>query len=169
MSSGDEVELPAAGGRSVSRVGQTVRRETGPWTPAVHGLLRHLEDVGFDGAPRVRGIDDQGREVLSFVEGEEGHHANGEALHHDRALLEVARLVRRFHDAVAGFVPPAQAQWRFLVDAPRQGIVCHNDLAPVNTIICGGRAGGFHRLGLRGFRAAGVGQGMCRVVLRAVG
>jgi hypothetical protein len=25
-----------------------VVRDTGPWTPAVHTLLRHLERVGFD-------------------------------------------------------------------------------------------------------------------------
>ena len=42
---------------TVTRVGDTVRRGTGPWTPAVHALLRHLEGVGFDGAPMVLGID----------------------------------------------------------------------------------------------------------------
>ena len=46
------------------RVGDTVRRPTGPWTPAIHALLRHLEHRGFDGAPRLHGIDEQGREIL---------------------------------------------------------------------------------------------------------
>jgi len=55
---------------AVAKVGDTVRRNAGPWTPAVHALLRHLEAVGFDGAPRVLGIDGQGREVLSYVPGE---------------------------------------------------------------------------------------------------
>jgi hypothetical protein len=36
----------------------------------VHALLRHLAAAGFDGAPRVLGIDAQGREVLSYLEGE---------------------------------------------------------------------------------------------------
>ena len=54
----------------VERVGDTMRRSTGPWTPAVHALLRHLEAVGFEGAPRVLGSDDQGREVLTFIEGD---------------------------------------------------------------------------------------------------
>jgi hypothetical protein len=36
-------------------VGDTVRRPTGPWSPGVHALLRHLETVGFDGAPRGSG------------------------------------------------------------------------------------------------------------------
>jgi hypothetical protein len=52
----------------VVRVGDTVRRTPGPWTPAVHLLLEHLERSGFDGAPRVLGFDDQGREVLSFLD-----------------------------------------------------------------------------------------------------
>ena len=51
-------------------MGDTVRRATGPWTPAVHALLRHLETAGFEAAPCVLGVDDDGREVLSFIEGE---------------------------------------------------------------------------------------------------
>jgi Tol biopolymer transport system component len=36
----------------------------------VHALLRHLESVGFEGAPRVVGFDDSGREVLTYVDGD---------------------------------------------------------------------------------------------------
>jgi hypothetical protein len=32
-----------------------VIRETGPWAPAVHSLLRHLEQAGFAAAPRLVG------------------------------------------------------------------------------------------------------------------
>ncbi len=51
------------------RVGETVRRRAGPWTRAVHALLRFLEEEGFD-APRVLGMDEQGREILEYIEGE---------------------------------------------------------------------------------------------------
>ncbi|BCJ57962.1 hypothetical protein Jiend_13840 [Micromonospora endophytica] len=46
-------EIPLHGGNvsTVVRVGDTVRRNVGPWTPSVHALLRHLEYVGFTGAP----------------------------------------------------------------------------------------------------------------------
>jgi phosphotransferase family enzyme len=128
-------EQPGGGGSNgVSRIGDTVRRPIGAWTPSVHALLRYLEEVGFDGAPRVLGIDEQGREVLTHVSGEDGHHARRAILHDDTTLGAVGRLVRRYHDAVAGFVPPADAKWQFQGNAPRRGIVCHNDLAPVNTI-----------------------------------
>ena len=95
----------------VVRVGNTVRRVTGPWSPAVHALLRHLEAAGFDGAPRFLGIDERGREILSFVE--------GETLRPDipnwseDLLAGVGSLLRRYHDAVAGFTAPADAAWQF--------------------------------------------------------
>jgi hypothetical protein len=57
-------ETPLGGGNmssGVVRVGDTVRRPAGPWTPAVHALLAHLHAVGFHGAPAPLGIDQQGR------------------------------------------------------------------------------------------------------------
>ena len=45
------------------RHGNTILRPAGPWTPAVRALLRHLEEVGFPGSPRVvgDGYDQGGR------------------------------------------------------------------------------------------------------------
>jgi hypothetical protein len=62
----------SGGGRNdgAVRVGQTVRRRAGTHTLAIHALLRHLKAVGFAGAPRVLGIDYQGREVLTYLDGE---------------------------------------------------------------------------------------------------
>ena len=123
----------------VVRVGDTVRRTAGPWTPAVHALLRHLEARGFAGAPRARGRDDKGREVLTYIEGRTGPDSL-EGIGSDETLVAVARLVWRYHDAVADFRPPADAAWRFIVGAPRAGdVICHNDLGPWNTVFVGAR------------------------------
>ena len=65
--------LEGGGVNVVTRIGSTVRRPVQPWTAAVHVLLRHLADVGFDGAPRVLGVDDQGREILDYLAGEVGN------------------------------------------------------------------------------------------------
>jgi len=92
----------------VVRVGATVRRAPGAWTPAVHALLRHLEAAGFDGAPRTLGFDDRGREVLTFIEGVTVP-ASLEGYRSDHVLVEAARLLRRYHDATATFVPPPGA------------------------------------------------------------
>ena len=42
------MEIPLDGGNAggAVRVGDTVRRAAGPWTPAVHALLAHLADHG---------------------------------------------------------------------------------------------------------------------------
>ncbi|MFF5229772.1 hypothetical protein [Dactylosporangium sp. NPDC000521] len=96
------------------RVGDTVRRAAGVWTPAVHSLLRHLETAGFDRAPRALGLDDQGREVLSFLPGTVvgARRPWPGWVHSDDALRQVAGWLRDYHAAVATFVPPDGAVWR---------------------------------------------------------
>jgi hypothetical protein len=99
-------ELPEqalAGGRrthGIVRVGQAVRRSLHQRSDYVHALLRHLEAVGFDGAPRLLGIDAQGREVLTCLPGEVV--VRSPAWLPDARLDSAARLIRRFHDATAG-------------------------------------------------------------------
>src|SRR5919204_6286210 len=92
----------------VERVGDTVRRPTGPWSPAVHALLRHLDGCG---APRFLGIDDDGREILDFVDGTPGKPGPSG----DEVPFELGRLLRRIHDAQEGFVPPPDAHWQVLL------------------------------------------------------
>src|SRR5205823_1806197 len=90
-------EVPLAGGdvtAGVVRVGATVRRPVQPQTPAVHAFLRHLEAAGFEGAPRVLGIDGQGREVLSFVPGDVPPRPLPPWAATDGALAGLARLQR---------------------------------------------------------------------------
>ena len=64
-------DIVMPGGRTAGaiRSGDTVVRPGGSWTPAVHAVLRHLEAVGFDGAPRVVGYDTRGREVVTYRAG----------------------------------------------------------------------------------------------------
>ncbi len=122
----------------MSKVGDTVRRSTGPWTPAVHALLRHLERVGFDGAPRVLGTDERGREVLSYVPGETPDSASPEVVT-ERVLEEVGRLLRRYHEAARGFVLPAGIFWHHRRLPGARTVVCHNDVSPRNTVFRDGR------------------------------
>jgi hypothetical protein len=127
-------EIPLAGGNvsgGVVRVGDTVRRPAGPWTPAVHALLDHLHAVGFRGAPRPLGLDDRGREVLTYVPGPVAHPDSDGTLDPGR----VGRLVRDFHDAVAGFGPPPDARWQVLIPADGADIIAHHDLAPWNLVL----------------------------------
>ena len=126
------------------RVGATVRRPGGV-RPAVRALLLHLEAVGFDGAPRHLGVDDQGREIVSFIEGDVPVPPYPAWAMTDRALADLGRLVRRYHEATASFMPPADAEWATDWADPTAGsgvagaVITHNDLFPENVVFRDGR------------------------------
>jgi Ser/Thr protein kinase RdoA (MazF antagonist) len=131
-------EVPLSGGNmssGVVRAGDTVRRPTGPWTPAVHALLAYLHDAGFRGAPRPLGFDERGREVLTFVPGTVAWPEHYRMLDDEKQLRRVARLIREFHDAVSGFTPPPDARWQVLTPSDGDEIIAHCDLAPWNLVI----------------------------------
>jgi Phosphotransferase enzyme family len=140
MLSGVLEEIPLAGGNvsaGIVRVGDTVRRPAGPWTPAVHALLAHLHDAGFHAAPRPLGLDERGREVLEFVPGSTLWPDRFDEVGPRARLARVGRMIREFHDAVAGFTPPRDAEWRVAIPPEDDGggvIVAHHDLAPWNLV-----------------------------------
>ena len=124
------------------RRGDRLLRPMGPWSPAVHEYLRYLEAAGFDGAPRVLGIEGD-REVLTFIDGDVANDPRWEPGHGHRlppyaqtkvALRGAAELIRCLHRAAAGF-RPAITSYRFHPYPPRPGeIVSHGDLGPWNTV-----------------------------------
>jgi Phosphotransferase enzyme family len=129
------VRCSAPGG--VVRVGDTVRRPAGPWTPAVHALLTHLHSAGFGAAPRPLGIDERGREILTFIHGAPAWPDGFRLLDGNERLAQATRLIREFHDAVATFIPPPDPHWQVLIPADGSEIIAHHDLAPWNLIIGG--------------------------------
>ncbi|WP_131098531.1 phosphotransferase [Streptomonospora litoralis] len=130
-------EHPLTGGNAtagVVRVGDTVRRPAGFWTPAVHALLGHLHAVGFHAAPRPLGFDAQGREVLSFAPGTVVWPDRFHLVRPRHRVVRLGRLVRDLHDALAEFRPPPGACWQELMPADGAEIVVRNDLAPWNLV-----------------------------------
>lgn len=135
----DEVPLTGGGRTPVSRRGDVVLRKAGPWSATVIALLRHLEDAGFTNAPRVvgSGFDDQGRETLSFIEGDFVHPGPWP----DDALSDIGVMLRRLHDATSTFAIPKEAVWqpwfgRSLGGAPR--VIGHCDTGPWNIVAVAG-------------------------------
>lgn len=58
--------------RDAVRVGDTVRRPWQPWQRPVHALWEHLRAAEFAAVPTVLDVDDDGREVVQWVEGDAG-------------------------------------------------------------------------------------------------
>lgn len=125
---------------TVVRVGTTIRRPPKPSSPSVQALLRHLHQTGFDGCPHPMGVDHQGRDVLSFVEGHGGSIPLREETVTDGALAEQAQLIRRFHDASASWAHH-HLTWDPLLSDPARSseVVCHNDVSIPNTVYRAGR------------------------------
>ncbi|WP_206061171.1 phosphotransferase [Nonomuraea basaltis] len=90
--------------------------------------------MGYRAAPRPLGIDDQGREVLTFTPGRVVWPDWFALVEPIRQLAHVARLIRDFHDAVEDFTPPPDAHWRALIPAEGDDIIAHHDLAPWNLV-----------------------------------
>jgi hypothetical protein len=90
------------------RPGGTVHRPAGSWTPAVHTLLGFLYPR-LDHIPEVLGIDEQGREFLTFLP--------GRVVDADTEVLTPGQIdsliswTRRFHEVVARFGHPGP--WRY--------------------------------------------------------
>jgi hypothetical protein len=128
-----EVKLVGQTNQGVVRIGKTVHRKTEPWSPAVHELLRHLESVNFKYSPRLLGLDEQGREVLSYFDGESGKEAWAKVIS-DNGLQAFAKLLRSYHDSVKSF-EPKNNNWALTSQGPNQDeIVCHGDFGPWNTV-----------------------------------
>jgi Ser/Thr protein kinase RdoA (MazF antagonist) len=112
------------------RIGDTVRRPAGAGSRRMRDVLVHLERAGFDAAPRWLGVDEQGRDVLSWIEGETFADRGALPPYLDDAARRVTfsdeqvaaafRLLRRYHDAFEG------------------GVICHGDFGPWNLVWRGG-------------------------------
>ena len=147
----DGPEEPLLGGdvtEGVVRIGDTVRRPVQPWSALVEAVLEHLERTGFEGAPRFLGRDAQGRQALSFVRGEVAGRPWPEWVADTDRIVSVARLVRRFDDAMQSFEMPADLPTNEIADPPGTPasiagpptFVGHMDITPENVVFVDGRA-----------------------------
>lgn len=120
--------------REIIQKDDAVHRPTHYWTPAVHGLLEYLNSVGFKSVPQVLGVDEQGREILSFIKGESGP-AGWAKITSDEGLARFAKYLRQYHDAVRNYKPPVDSKWAYGHDQLKPGeIICHGDFGPWNIV-----------------------------------
>jgi hypothetical protein len=133
-----EAEESLAGGSMsvVTRVGDTIRRQAGPWSGQVQALLAHLRASGIDEVPAPLGFDELGREVLSYIPGQVGHFP--QPWRHDQQVLSsAARLLRRLHDASRPVAQVYPGGWQAPTREPVE-VICHGDFAPYNCVFRAG-------------------------------
>jgi hypothetical protein len=137
-----EDAVPLAGGNmgTVVRMGDTVRRPAGPWTPNVHRLMLGLLEHGLHFVPRpITASEDY--ESIEFLSGEVGIYPMPQWVWRDDLLAEVGKALRQLHDVSSQLDLPTQG-WRLPAVEPVE-CVCHGDIAPYNTVCADGRLVGF--------------------------
>jgi Ser/Thr protein kinase RdoA (MazF antagonist) len=87
-------------------------------------------------------MDEQGRAVLKFIEGDV-HLGWPEPMPSwvyadELTLIGAAHLLGRYHDLLATFTPPRDARWRIVAPGAHE-VICHNDWAPYNAVFDGHR------------------------------
>jgi hypothetical protein len=127
--------LPGGNMNSVERIGDTVRRHAGPWTPTVHRYLDYLARAGVDWAPTPLGVDDD-RESLSFIEGEVPLYPLPAWVWAESVFIDGPKRLRQLHDASIGFGLDG-AVWQSPAKVPSE-VICHNDFSPHNLAFVNG-------------------------------
>lgn len=127
-------EKPLEGGNMtpVSRRGDQVLREAGPWTPTIQRLLAHIRDQGIEWAPEPLGWTKDGREALAYLKGKVPIYPMPDWVYSEATLQRAGAWLRQLHDATEGYADP-EARWRVAARKPAE-VVCHNDFAPYNMV-----------------------------------
>jgi len=127
---------------SIVRVGDVIVRPASPFSETVHAVLRHVRAKGFHAVPEPIAIID-GREHVSYVEGDSLTEEWPTGPHADATLASASRLLRRFHDATRDFVAPDGARWNPALADPEVGdVICQGDPCLGNMTFADGLAVG---------------------------
>ncbi|MRX73935.1 phosphotransferase [Bacillus lacus] len=135
MKHDNENEEALTGGNvtRVYRSGNTVRRELKKDSKRIHRLLQHLESKGLNFVPKFLGIDENNREILTFIKGEAGNYPLKQYMWSNDSLVEIANMLRLYHDATQDF--SIEENWQPLDHTPLSTeVLCHNDFAIYNII-----------------------------------
>lgn len=127
------------GGREgqIFRSENKVYRPRGQWSETVQRLLSYLESKGFDGAPKPYGFDDNGNEIVSYVDGEIFNYPLIGNIATTEALTSAAKLLRRYHDVSSSFLAQQShrsLEWMLPSREPKE-VICHGDYAPYNVAL----------------------------------
>lgn len=123
------------GGREgkISKEEDKVIRPGNKWTSHVQSFLSFMHDNGFNNIPKPYGISESGMETVSFVDGTVYNDSLPKEILADDILIEVAKLLRRYHDMGEKYVQRLTGKevWMLPERLPIE-VMCHGDFAPYN-------------------------------------
>jgi hypothetical protein len=124
----------------VVRSGGFVLRPSNPFSATIHSYLRALRSTGFQGASLPVEIGNDGRERLTYMEGDVPVPPFPAWAQSDKALASITRLIRSFHEASRRVgIPPGP--WSTEMADPEGGpIIGHNDICLENVVFRDGEA-----------------------------
>ncbi|MBM7495094.1 Ser/Thr protein kinase RdoA (MazF antagonist) [Micromonospora luteifusca] len=115
-----------------TRVGATVRRGGGAWSPTVQRLLGHLRERGLTWSPQPLGTDEHGRDTVSYLPGVVPQYPLPDWIWSQSVLTDAGVHLAQLHEASASF-DTTDAVWQFPARQPAE-VICHNDFAPYNMV-----------------------------------
>lgn len=129
----DEIVLAGGNTNQVVRIGDVVHRHPMRGSKAIEALLLELKSKGYQYSPRFMGRDASGREMHSFIDGEDA--LTGQTFLSTAVLHQSVLALRSFHDLSSQF-PLSAYDWQLSYpDQTRHETVCHNDFGPYNLIV----------------------------------
>ncbi len=136
-------EILEGGRDDIYREGNYIFRPAEIWTEYVHIYLKYLHSMGFDKVPFPFGIDKDGIEKISYVEGNVYNELLPEDVRSDEVLISLCTLMKQFHDIGEKYIETltGKEQWMLPVRTPVE-TMCHGDLAPYNVVVEGKKAVG---------------------------
>ncbi len=112
------------------KIGDTVHRQITENSEYIHKLLQFLEAKNYTWAPKYLGMDEQGREIIEYVEGYVPHGQEVPlATWSTETMSEIFQQIRKLHDITAGTELAADEE-----------CAIHGDLNYSNTVYRDGRA-----------------------------
>lgn len=124
-----------SGGREgkIVKVTDHVVRPGNAWTPYVHDFLRFMDENGFVNIPKPYGMNAEGQEIVSFVEGDVYSDSLPDMILSDEVLIDVAKLLRCYHDIGEDYIQrlAGNEEWMLPKKEPEE-VMCHGDFAPYN-------------------------------------
>ena len=113
------------------RKNQMIYKDATQASQTIHELLTYVRARGVTWVPESKGINPEGKHVLTYLEGEVPHDTP-EWLWEEATLTEAAIKLRQWHDASVGF-ESKNGGW-LLKNDEEQEVICHNDFAPYNCV-----------------------------------